>query len=265
MKLAFPLTVIAAAVWSAASLGAQEPTAADPSGRDLAAQDLADPTVSTFSILGYDPETGELGVAVQSRVFSVGNGVIWAKAGVGLVATQAMANIGYGPRALELLASGLTPQQVVERLLQEDQNPFPDTWPESGRQIAVMDSAGVASVWTGPDAPAWAGHKTGANVSVQGNFIAGPRVLDAMVRAFNETRGHLSLRLLAALEAGQGAGGDRRGMQSAAMIVVQKDGGPWLGNDVELRLQVDDHPRPLAELRRLVMLAAVQRGARRSG
>ena len=254
MKLAFPFAAAAAAaiLVTAAPLAAQEPAAADP-------------TVSTYSILGFDPETGELGVAVQSRVFSVGNGVIWAKAGVGLVATQAMANIGYGPRALELLASGLAPEQVVGRLLEEDGDPFPDTWPEAGRQIAVMDAAGAVSVWTGPDAPAWAGHRTGPHVSAQGNLIAGPRVLDAMVRAFEQTGGHLSLRLLAALEAGQAAGGDRRGMQSAAMIVVQEDGGPWLGNDVELRLQVDDHPRPLAELRRLVMLAAAQRGPRPGG
>ena len=204
-----------------------------------------------------------MGIAVQSRVFSVGNGVIWAKAGVGLVATQAIANIGYGPRALELLSDGLAPAEVVNRLLEEDPDPYPETWPESSRQIAVMDATGNASAWTGPDAPAWAGHRTGEHVSVQGNLLAGPAVLDRMIRAFEETHGHLSVRLLAALEAGQAAGGDRRGMQSAAMVVVKENGGPWLGNDVELRLQVDDNPRPLAELRRLVELAANQRAVRR--
>jgi uncharacterized Ntn-hydrolase superfamily protein len=234
--------------------------------RPARAQDApraSDPTVSTFSILAFDPDTGEMGVAVQSRVFSVGNGVIWAKAGVGLVATQAVANVGYGPRALDLLAKGESPDQVVARLLEEDADPYPETWPEAGRQIAVMDAHGAMSAWTGPEAPDWAGHRAGDHVSVQGNLLGGPTVLDAMIKAFERTRGHISLRMLAALDAAQAAGGDRRGMQSAAMIVVKEGGGPWLDNDVELRLQVDDNPRPLAELRRLVELAASQRAARR--
>ena len=222
-----------------------------------------DPTVSTFSILGYDPVTGEMGVAVQSRVFSVGNGVIWGKAGVGLIATQAVANVGYGPRALELLESGVAPARVIARLLEEDADPLPETWPEAGRQIAVMDASGQVAAWTGPDAPEWAGHRTGEHVSVQGNLLMSPAVLDGMIEAFERTHGPLSLRLLAALDAAQAAGGDRRGMQSAAMIVVQEDGGPWLDNDVVLRLQVDDNPRPLAELRRLVELAVSQRAALR--
>jgi uncharacterized Ntn-hydrolase superfamily protein len=235
---------------SVGAAGAQ----ADPAGADA---------VSTFSILAFDPMTGEMGVAVQSRVFSVGNGVIWGKAGVGLVATQAMANVGYGPRALELLQSGLGPDEVVARLLEEDEDPFPETWPEAGRQVAVMDAHGQAATWTGAEAPAWAGHRTGEHVSVQGNLLRSPAVLEAMLRAFERTSGHISLRMLAALDAAQAAGGDRRGMQSAAMIVVKEGGGPWLGNDVELRLQVDDNPRPLRELRRLVELAASQRAALR--
>ena len=223
-----------------------------------------DATVSTYSILGYDPLTGEVGVAVQSRVFSVGNGVIWGKAGVGVVATQAVANIGYGPRALELLEQGLSPQDVVQRLLEEDGDPEPEGWPKAGRQVAVMNAYGNVAAWTGPVAPEWAGHQAGVDVSVQGNLLTGPEVLNAMSRAFRETDGHLSFRLLAALEAGQRAGGDRRGMQSAAMLIVQERGGPWLGNDVELRLQVDDNRRPLAELRRLVELAAAERAAGRT-
>lgn len=254
MKLpSIVVSAAAAALW----LGAPPPA------RAQRADPVPDPTVSTFSVLGYDPDTGEIGVAVQSRVFSVGNGVIWAKAGVGAVATQAVANVGYGPRALELLAEGNDPETVVRRLLEEDPDPYPESWPEAGRQVAVMDAQGGAAAWTGPAAPEWAGQRTGHHLSVQGNLLVGPAVLGAMARAFEETPGHLSLRLLAALEAGQAAGGDRRGMQSAAMIVVREDGGPWLDNDVELRLQVDDHPRPLAELRRLVEIASSQRAALR--
>jgi len=215
--------------------------------------------VATFSIVGHDPATGELGVAVQSRVFSVGNGVMWGKAGVGVVATQAWVDVSYGPRALELLEEGLSPEAVIERLLEEDPDPRGERWPEAGRQVAVMDAGGRVAVHTGPSASDWAGHRVAEHVSAQGNILAGPSVVDAMVRAFQETEGHLSFRLLAALEAGQAEGGDRRGMQSAAMLIVAEDGGVWLNNDVVLRLQVDDHPQPIAELRRLVELAARQR------
>jgi uncharacterized Ntn-hydrolase superfamily protein len=215
--------------------------------------------VATFSIVGYDPETGEVGVAVQSRVFSVGNGVIWGKAGVGVVATQAIVDVSYGPRGLELLEEGLSPEQVVDRLLEEDPDPRPDDWPEAGRQFSVMDAQGNVATHTGPEASDWAGHRIAENVSAQGNILAGPEVVDDMVEAFQATEGHLSFRLLAALEAGQAAGGDRRGMQSAAMLIVKKDGGVWLHNDVVLRLQVDDADQPIQELRRLVEMAARQR------
>ena len=217
------------------------------------------PGVATFSILGYDPVTGEVGGAVQSRVFSVGNGVLWAEAGVGAVATQAVIDVSYGPQGLRLLASGLDPNEVVAALLRNDPNPRPDGWPIEGRQFAVMDASGAVAAHTGPSTSEWAGHRIGRHVSAQGNILAGPEVVDAMVEAFETTQGHLSLRLLAALEAGQAAGGDRRGMQSAAMLIVQEDGGVWLNNDVVLRLQVDDHERPIEELRRLVELAAAQR------
>ena len=217
------------------------------------------PPVATFSILGYDPETGEVGGAVQSRVFSVGNGVLSAKANVGVVATQAIVDVSYGPRGLELLEDGLTPEQVVERLHEEDPDPRPDDWSEAGRQFSVMDARGNVATFTGPKASEWAGHKMGQYVSAQGNILAGPEVVEAMVAAFESTEGHLSFRLLAALEAGQAAGGDRRGMQSAAMLIVKEDGGVWLNNDTVLRLQVDDSERPIAELRRLVEIAARQR------
>lgn len=229
-----------------------------------AAQDEV-PGVATFSILGYDPETGELGGAVQSRVFSVGNGVLWAEAGVGAVVTQAIVDVSYGPQGLELLEAGLSPEEVVEAILRNDPNPRPEGWPIEGRQFAVLDTQGRVAAHTGPQASEWAGHRTGPHVTAQGNILAGPEVVDAMVDAFQATDGHLSLRLLAALEAGQAAGGDRRGMQSAAMLVVKEDGGVWLNNDVVLRLQVDDHGQPIQELRRLVEIAAAQRDRIRGG
>ncbi len=214
---------------------------------------------ATFSIVARDGETGELGVAVQSRVFSVGNGVMWGEAGAGVVATQAWVDVSYGPGGLELLGDGLSAPEVVDHLLDEDPDPYPDEWPKSGRQLAVVDAQGRVGAWTGPDADEWAGHAISEGVSVQGNILAGPEVVEEMLRAFQETDGHLSFRMLAALEAGQAAGGDARGKQSAAMLVVGEDRGVWLNNDVVLRLQVDDSDRPIAELRRLVERAAEQR------
>lgn len=221
------------------------------------------PPVATFSILGYDPATGEVGGAVQSRVFAVGNGVLWAEAGVGAVATQAIVDVSYGPRALALLREGLPPAAVVKKVWESDPDPRPNDWSKQGRQFAVINAQGQAAAFTGPKASAWAGHKLGKYCSAQGNILAGPAVVDGMVAAFEKTQGHLSVRLLAALEAGQAAGGDKRGMQSAALLIVQKGGGPWLNNDVVLRLQVDDHPEPIKELRRLVEKAARQRRPQR--
>lgn len=231
---------------------------ADPAPPAVRAVPLPD-TVATFSILGYDPETGELGAAVQSRVFSVGNGVLWAEAGVGVVATQAVVDVSYGPRSLELLKEEIAPAQVVRAIWESDPDPWPEQWTKEGRQFAVMNAEGEVAAFTGPEAPDWSGHRTDRHVSAQGNILAGPEVVDEMVRAFKETEGHLSFRLLAALEAGQAAGGDTRGVQSAAMIVVKEDGGVWLNNDVVLRLQVDDSEEPIRELRRLVEIAGEQR------
>jgi len=200
---------------------------------------------------------------VQSRVFAVGNGVLWAEADVGVVATQAVVDVSYGPQGLELLRQGLSPEQVVATILANDRNPRPEGWAIEGRQFSVMDARGNVATRTGPTASDWAGHRVGRYVSAQGNILAGPEVVDAMIEAFEAAEGHLSFRLLVALEAGQAAGGDRRGMQSAAMIVVRKDGGVWLNNDVVLRLQVDDSESPIAELRRLVEIAARQRGRTR--
>jgi uncharacterized Ntn-hydrolase superfamily protein len=224
----------------------------------LAAQMRGD-TVATFSILAYDPATGEIGGAVQSRVFSVGNGVLWAEAGVGAAATQAIVDVSYGPKAIALLKQGLSAADVVKRIYAEDPDPRPQDWSKQGRQFAVVDAKGNVAAFTGPKATEWAGDKQTAHATAQGNILAGPQVVAAMIDAFEKTEGHLSFKLLAALEAGQAAGGDKRGMQSAAMLIVKKNGGVWLNNDVVLRLQVDDNPEPIKELRRLVERAARQR------
>ena len=221
----------------------------------------ADP-VATFSILGYDPVTGEVGGAVQSRVFSVGNGVLWAEAETGVVATQAIIDVAYGERGLELLRAGLTPQAAVKAIWESDPDPRPKDWTKHGRQFAIMDARGNYAAFTGGKASAWAGNKGGKYCTAQGNILAGEAVVNDMVSAFETTEGHLSYRLLAALEAGQKAGGDTRGMQSAAILIVKKDGGVWLNNDVVMRLQVDDNPEPIKELRRLIDLAARQRARR---
>ena len=230
------------------------------------AEDAPWPT-GTFSILAYDPETGEIGGAVQSRVFSVGNGVLWAEAGVGAAATQAIVDVSYGPQAIAMLKEGKTPEQIVKTIWQRDPDPRPTDWSKEGRQFAVIDAKGNVFAYTGPKATEWAGHKScsapNAKCTAQGNILAGPGVVDSMVAFFERTPGHLSLRLLAALEGGQLAGGDQRGQQSAAMVIVKKDAGVWLHNDTVLRLQVDDSPEPIKELRRLVEKAAAQRRPRR--
>jgi len=208
--------------------------------------------VATFSILGYDPATGEVGGAVQSRVFSVGNGVLWAEAGVGAAATQAIVDVSYGPKALALLKAGMTPSAILTAIWASDPDPQPERWTKQGRQFAVVNQQGEVAAFTGAKATEWAGHKLGTYCTAQGNILAGEAVVSEMVRAFEATSGHLSVRLTAALEAGQAAGGDKRGMQSAAILVVGKGQGVWLNNDVVMRLQVDDSAEPIRELRRLV-------------
>jgi uncharacterized Ntn-hydrolase superfamily protein len=208
--------------------------------------------VATFSILGYDPATGEVGGAVQSRVFSVGNGVLWAEAGVGVAATQAIVDVSYGPKAIELLRAGMRPEAIIKAIWDSDPDPQPERWTKEGRQFAVIDAQGRTAVYTGPKATTWAGHRQGKYSTAQGNILAGEAVVTNMIQAFEATKGHLSVRLTAAIEAGQKAGGDQRGMQSAAILIVGKGQGVWLNNDVVMRLQVDDSPEPIKELRRLV-------------
>jgi len=196
-------------------------------------------------------------------VFSVGNGVLWGEAGVGVVATQAIVDVSYGPQALALLRQGVAPKQIVRQIWDADPDPgyANQRWQKAGRQFAVMNAAGEVAAYTGPEASAEAADAQGRYSSAQGNLLASKDVPTAMVAAFEKSerdeggvRPHLSLRLLAALEAGQAAGGDRRGQQSAAILIVKKDCGVWLHNDVEMRLQVDDNPAPIAELRRLIEL-----------
>jgi uncharacterized Ntn-hydrolase superfamily protein len=221
-----------------------------------------DEPVATYSILGFDPETGEIGGAVQSRVFSVGNGVLWAEADVGVVATQAIVDVSYGPKGLALLRAGMSPAAIVHALWESDPDPRPENWTKHGRQFAVMDAKGNYTAFTGPKASAWAGHTGGKFATAQGNILAGEAVVAGMVEAFEKSEGPLSLRLMAALDAGEAAGGDTRGRMSAAMLVVRKNGGVWLNNDVVLRLQVDHSDEPLKELRRLVELHNAQRRRR---
>ena len=241
----------------------------------------------TFSILGFDPDTGEIGAAVQSRVFAVGNGVIWAEAGVGAVATQAIVDVSYGPQGLALLKQGLAPKDIIKKIYDADPDPGlrGNGSVKAGRQFAVMNAKGEVAAFTGPEAPTESGDAQGKYCSAQGNTLGRPDgvwppkdgmkpslVPAAMVKGFEDSeknaagqRQHLSLRLVAALEAGQAAGGDHRGQQSAALIVVKKDGGVWLHNDVVLRLQVDDNPEPIKELRRLVTMAPPNRAGRGRG
>ena len=231
----------------------------------------------TFSILAFDPETGEVGAAVQSRVFSVGNGVLWAEAGVGAVATQANVDVGYGPKGIELLKQGMAPKAIIDKLLADD--PDNTQFRKSGRQVAVMNAKGELAAHTGPSAPQESADAQGKYWTAQGNTLGRPdgkwppadgykpslvpaaigAGFDASEKNAAGARNHISLRLVAALEAGQRAGGDHRGQESAALIVVKKDCGVWPHNDVVLRLQVDDNPEPIAELRRLVEKAMAPR------
>ena len=207
------------------------------------------PGVATFSIVAIDPANGDLGVTVASRYFSVGAVVPWALAGVGAVATQANVNVGYGPRGIDLLRQGLSAPEVLKKLLDEDTFDGKD-----GRQVAIVDAQGHIAAYTGPHAPNWAGDRQGKTWSAQGNILVGAQVPEAMGRAFEATQGELAEKLFAALKAGDDAGGDARGRQSASMLVVRKQGGRNTNNDRYIYINVDDNPKPIAELRRLLNL-----------
>lgn len=203
-----------------------------------------EPPVATFSIVAVDPDTGEIGVAVQSKIIGVGSIVPFAKAGVGAVATQSFANTGYGPLALRAFSEGISPDEVIRILTLDD--PLRER-----RQVGVIDAHGKAANFTGKECHGWAGGIVGENFSVQGNILTGRAVVEEMARAFAETKGVLAERLIAALHAGQAAGGDSRGRQSAALLIV-REGWGYGGIDDRYRdIRVDEHEAPIKELERV--------------
>lgn len=208
---------------------------------------ITNPLVHTYSIVARDPHTGQIGVAVQSHYFSVGSIVPWAEAGVGAVATQSFANADYGPEGLAFMRQGLNATQALDILLKQDEE-------REMRQVALVDAQGTVAVHTGNRCIPAAGHLIGDNVSVQANLMVNDAVWPAMKRAYEGARGDLADRMIAALEAAQEVGGDLRGQQAAALLIVsgERQQKPWYGRLFDLR--VDDHPRPVEELKRLVSL-----------
>ncbi len=202
---------------------------------------------ATFSIVAYDSIAQEWGVAVESKFLAVGAVVPWAQAGVGAIATQAWGNTTYGPKGFILLRMGIPAQKVVEILTSQDQD-------RDQRQLGIVDAQGRAAAWTGDGCLSWAGHIVGKGFTVQGNILAGEQVVEKMAESFRTSKGTLGRRLIAALCAGQEAGGDKRGRQSAALLVVRKGGGYSGFNDRFIDLRIDDYPHPIEELERLYNL-----------
>jgi uncharacterized Ntn-hydrolase superfamily protein len=212
------------------------------------AQDFDPNLLATFSIIARDPATGELGFAVQSKAFAAGNRAVHIKAGLGVIAHQASANPMYGEIGFELLKNGYTPQQALEMMLRSDEG-------RDSRQVAIMDVQGRTASWDGPGANDWKGHKCGATYCAQGNILAGPQVVDALASSFESSAGKpFAARLMDALDAAQAAGGDARGMQSAAMIVTRALGGAGGFSDRVIDIRVDDSKTPLLALRHLLNL-----------
>lgn len=203
--------------------------------------------MGTYSIVAYDPLTGDLGIAVQSRFLGVGAVVPYAKAGVGAVATQAFANTTYGPRGLELLEKGLTPEQVLAELTGKDDM-------RDRRQVGIVDAQGRSISYTGKSANDWKGGRHGPNYAVQGNILRNEAVVAGMEAAFLNTPGSLAEKLLAALSLAEAAGGDARGKQSAALLIVRARGGYARFNDRFIDIRVDDSPDPIPELKRIYAL-----------
>ncbi len=199
---------------------------------------------STFSIVARDPHNGDLGIIVQSKFPAVGAIVPWAKAKIGAIATQAWANVGYGPNGLDLLESGKSASETLKILLDGDED-------REHRQIGIVDTSGQAVAHTGKECMDWAGQIVGDGFTCQGNILAGEAVVVDMAEAYENTEGDLIDKLFAGLNAGQAAGGDRRGMQSAAVIVVREKGGYEEGNDRYVDVRVDEHPSPIEELVRV--------------
>lgn len=199
----------------------------------------------TYSIIARDPQTGEMGVAVQSHWFSVGSIVPWAEASVGAIATQSFVNVSFGPRGLQLLREGKTAPEVVKELIDTDEG-------RDVRQLAIVDSQGNVAVHTGAKCVPAAGHHIGDNYSVQANLMLNDRVWPAMAEAFEASKGPLAERMIAALEAAQEAGGDIRGKQSAAILIVRAESTGRIWEDKLIDLRVEDHPEPVQELKRLL-------------
>ncbi len=208
---------------------------------------MSERIIATFSIVARDPANGDVGVAVASKFLAVGAVVPWAQAGAGAVATQALANIGYGPGGLALLAEGRPAEEALATLLAGDPG-------REDRQVGIVDARGGAAAHTGSACMSWAGHVVGPGFAAQGNILAGPHVIEAVAGAFTAAGGALAERLLAALQAGDAAGGDRRGRQSAALYVARLGGSYGGVLDRYIDLRVDDHPSPAAELGRLLRL-----------
>ncbi len=201
--------------------------------------------ISTFSIVARDSTAGELGVAVASRFFAVGTVVPWAQANIGVVATQSFANTSFGWRGLDLLFQGLTPKETIEILLRDDDNP-------TQRQVGVVAADGKSATYTGKNCLDWAGGRHGPDYAIQGNILAGEAVVEAMEKTFLETEGTLAERMYAALLAGEKNGGDSRGKQSAALLVVKEGAGYGGYTDRAIDIRVDDHAEPFKELGRLL-------------
>jgi uncharacterized Ntn-hydrolase superfamily protein len=204
-------------------------------------------SVNTFSIVAYDPQQQEWGVGVASKFHAVGSVVPWAKAGVGAIATQSFANTSYGPKGLELLAAGRNAEETMKLLTDADDR-------KANRQVGIIDAKGNAATFTGTKCMAWAGGKTGKHYACQGNILAGEAVVDDMAKAFEAAKGPLAWRIMAALEAAEKAGGDKRGKQSAAVLVVREGGGYGGFNDRMIDYRVDDHEKPIQELSRILAL-----------
>ena len=207
---------------------------------------LPDPNeMGTYSLIVRDPATGEMGLGVQSKAFGAGNRVVTARGGLAVIAHQAVSNPMFGAVGMTLLESGMTPQEAMDFMVKGDDG-------ANRRQIAMLDFQGRSAAWTGPGTTDWKGHKCTELYCVEGNTLAGPQVLDAMMKSIESSKGSLSGRILDALDAAQAAGGDWRGMQGAAIVIVKPNAGPSGYNDRALDLRVDDHREPLKELRRLV-------------
>ena len=235
----------------AAAIAAGGRLAAGIAAAAIAAVALAPPARATFSIVAYDSVTQELGVAVQSRAFSVGMAVPWAEAGVGAIATQASTNESFGPLGLAMLRKGKSAPDVLRALLAADSG-------SAHRQVGIVDARGSSAAHTGADCSTWAGQRTGRGYSIQGNLLAGEGVVAGMEQAFLSSPGELAERLLAALDAGQAAGGDKRGMQSAALLVVRPSEKYPEYNTRYIDLRVDDNREPIRELHRVYGILEAQ-------